>query len=69
MKFTIAWIVWLLWFVYWEVRALRRKTLGDTLSEHAWKTLKLTPVLWFTLLGGFIWLGIHFFLRTLPRRI
>lgn len=69
MKFTIAWLIWLGWFIYWEARALMRKDLGDTLSEHVWKTLKRSPVFWFTALGGFVWLGLHFFWHSLPRRI
>ncbi len=44
-----------------EIIAIRRKGKGDTLSEHVWKLLRTNVVVYFVVLGFFIWLVIHFF--------
>jgi hypothetical protein len=60
--FTALWVIWVLAFFVIEGIALARKESGDTLSEHVWAMLK-HPVAWFTGLGSFAWLGVHFFCR------
>jgi hypothetical protein len=35
-----VWLIWGLWFVIWEGRALINKSTGDTLSENVWNWLR-----------------------------
>lgn len=39
--FTVAWIVWILFFVVVEGVALARKRKGDTFSEHWWALFRV----------------------------
>lgn len=64
--FTIAWLLWGVYFLAVEIPALLNDRKGDTLSEHIWN--------WFAIrrkgrayrlrrfvLGAFmLWLSIHF---------
>lgn len=36
-KYSIAWVIWILFFVVVEALAIIDKKKGDTLSEHFWK--------------------------------
>lgn len=65
---TIAWILWIAWFVIEEGVALALKKPGRTLSEHVWAWFHVydkrpTPLVIagraFLAIGG-IWLAGHF---------
>ncbi|MGV2384583.1 MAG UNVERIFIED_CONTAM: hypothetical protein LOD86_04870 [Thermobifida fusca] len=60
-KFTIAWIVWALWFVFWETWALIERTPFSTLSDHIqWLVRKGGSLTAFLVAAVCAWLGYHF---------
>ena len=64
---TVLWLAWGGAFLFLEGLALFNKGLGDTLSEHFWRWLRVgdrmpTPVVWAGRVGVLIfclWLGLH----------
>jgi hypothetical protein len=42
-KYTIAWILWVLIFIYLETMAIIDKKKGDTLTEHVRELATLNP--------------------------
>ncbi len=48
------------WFIWIEGRAIVDKKKGDTLSEHVWIILNVTPLLKWMTVAGLIWLTGHF---------
>lgn len=73
--YTIAWLVWLAYFLVVEVMALFNSKPGDTLSEHVWawfgtqrrkpgeaarKPSGWTQFRRFALLAFLAWLTLHF---------
>lgn len=72
--FTIAWLVWLAYFVVVEGMALFNSKPGDTLSEHVWAWFGTavkpgqsgrqrsgwTQLRRFALLAFMAWLLVHF---------
>jgi len=58
-RYTIAWGVWIAWFIAVETCALIDPDTGDTLSEHVWLLSRPWPV-WFVLFGFMLWLVLHF---------
>ncbi len=59
-KYTVAWFIWILWFILVEGRAIKDKKKGDTLSEHVWLVLQATPLLKWLTAAGLVWLAGHF---------
>ena len=65
LKYTIAWILWILAFVGIEAVAVLNKEKGDTLSEHFWKLFDIkhteTPskIMRFGALAGLTWIYVH----------
>lgn len=65
MGYTIAWIMWFVFFLVVEGFALFDKDRGDTLSEHIWKWFRINdkPRQWTwrrASLGIFLaWLLVH----------
>lgn len=57
-RYTIAWTIWVAWFIFVEVCAIVDPDTGDTLSEHVWFLLRPWPV-WFVFAGFLAWLLIH----------
>ena len=70
-KYTVLWIIWIVAFGVIEYPALKNKDFGDTLTEHIWKLIGTnTPgrnwenwLARIVLVGGFIWVIPHFFLK------
>ena len=64
--FTIAWILWIAYFLIVEFDALLTGNIPGTLSEHvwAWFSMKGYGPLWrlrrFLLLAFMAWLSAHF---------
>lgn len=59
-KYTAAWVVWILWFAFWEAAALIGAT-NQTFSHHIWWLRNRGPsVIFFLLLGILAWLVYHF---------
>jgi hypothetical protein len=62
---TVAWIMWFVFFAAVEGAALVNKDRGDTLSEHVWSWFKIRekPRQWTVrraVLAGFlVWLLVH----------
>ena len=65
IKYTIAWIIWILLFVFIEGFAILNNKKGDTLSEHFWEwfdikdTGKPRKIMRFLALTGLTWLFVH----------
>lgn len=63
--FTVAWIMWFVFFAVVEGIALIRKKPGATLSEHIWEWFRIRdkPRQWTVrrgVLAGFlVWLLVH----------
>lgn len=58
---NLVWIVWLLIGSAWEVKALKDKKKGDTLTESIRPIIGSHPIIWFVGAGLFVWTGLHFF--------
>jgi len=54
---TWGWISWLVFFPVWE--ALTGLTPNEQLTHHLRPLLLTAPVVWFLMLGLWLWLGIH----------
>lgn len=66
-KFTIAWIIWLAWFLFWETWALIERNTGavpiekETFSDHIWFLRNLdNSFITFMLTAFLLWLVYHF---------
>lgn len=60
-KFTVAWIIWVAWFIFWEGWALLDRARGDTLSEYVWLLRNKGGTFVAFMLAGFLcWLLWHF---------
>lgn len=59
-KYTAAWVVWILWFVFWETYAVMSAT-DETFSHHIWWLRNNGPsIIFFLILGIVLWLVYHF---------
>lgn len=65
--YTVAWIVWVLWFVFWEAMALINKVPKGTFSEHVWDIQSLESVLFFGIGGIATWVAVHFTIEAYIR--
>lgn len=63
---TWLWIVWLVQFAVLEFVALKWHP-GQELTAHLRPLFLTFPVLWWTFLGVYLWLGVHFFAPTVER--
>jgi hypothetical protein len=54
----VIWLLWLVVFLFFEIRAVRSKAPGDTFSEFVWRLTKHNAAR-FTMLGFLIWLALH----------
>jgi len=65
IKYTIAWVVWILTFAIIEAVAIFDKKKGDTLSEHIWEwfdikqTEKFYKLKRFTFVSLLVWFIFH----------
>lgn len=62
-KFTLAWVAIFALIIAVEGIALVNRDDGDTLSEHVWAVLDLSPALALPLGAFFLWLFLHFVWR------
>jgi hypothetical protein len=61
--FTIGWIVWIVFFVVWEVAAIIAGAT-NTLTYHLRPLFVNAPITWFLTLGLYVWLGFHLLLEA-----
>jgi hypothetical protein len=58
--YTVAWAIWIVYFLAVETIAILDKDRGDTLSEHVWAIVRSSSFAWFMVGGLLIWLVYHF---------
>ena len=57
-RFTVGWIVWLLFFIVWESWALANGYRG-TLTAHLRPVFLSWPLSWWLAFGAWLWIGVH----------
>ena len=67
--YTVAWIVWAVWFLVWEILAIIDEGENETLSGHVkqllWQGDSNRPTIAaFVLLPLLVWLAYHFYVET-----
>lgn len=55
---TWGWVAWLLFFVVWETLS---GVYGgrEMLTDHLRPVIGAAPILWWTMFGLWLWLGVH----------
>lgn len=57
---TVAWLVWIFYFLLLESWALLTVQPQHTLTWHVRPFLLAHPLAWFVALGAWLWIGAHF---------
>jgi len=65
-RFTVGWIVWLLFFIVWESWALSQGYRG-TLTAHLRPVFLAWPLSWWLAFGAWLWIGVHMLAPAIER--
>lgn len=65
---TVQWLLWMAWFVVLEAYAVVTAPTEHPLTAHLRPLFQADPLVWFTILGVWLWLGFHFLVQGTPWR-
>ena len=66
---TVAWTVWIVYFLVLEAWAVVTTQPQHTLTHHLRPLFTEHPLTWFLALGLWLWIGVHFLAPPVERWI